>query len=207
MRIGLDFDNTLVTYGSLFVECAKDRGWLAGRGSDEFGKNAVRDWVRGLEDGEIKWQKLQAEVYGPRLGEAGLMAGVAEFLQIGKRLGVEFCVVSHKTRFAQQDLLKKYDLQVAALAWMEQRGFFREEGFAMAPEQIYFALTRAEKIARIASLGCDCFIDDSVEIFADPTFPAGTKRWLIDPYGQALEHGVYRVFTSWDAMALEAFGG
>ena len=43
---------------------------------------------------------------------------------------------------------------------------------------MFFADTRAEKIARICALGCGVFIDDLEEVFVDPSFPTDIKRVL-----------------------------
>jgi hypothetical protein len=57
MRIGLDFDNTIICYDDVFWKVAHDRGLV---GVDLCGlMQQVRDFVRDLPDGEIKWQALQ----------------------------------------------------------------------------------------------------------------------------------------------------
>ena len=66
-HVGVDFDNTLVCYDSLFVRAAADRGWLADEASAD--KTAVRDCLRGLGR-EDDWTELQGEVYGRRILEA-----------------------------------------------------------------------------------------------------------------------------------------
>ncbi len=65
MRIGIDFDNTIVSYGASFVRAAVELGFLdAGTAA---GKTAVRDALRALPDGEEKWRRLQRVVYGPAI--------------------------------------------------------------------------------------------------------------------------------------------
>ena len=51
----------------------------------------------------------------------------------------------------------------------------------MPREQVFFELTKEEKLARIGTLGCDVFIDDLPEIFQAAAFPRGTRRILFDP--------------------------
>ena len=62
MRIGLDFDNTIISYDDVIWRAAQERGLVAPNlcGS----KQQVRDIVRELPNGEIKWQALQGYVYG-----------------------------------------------------------------------------------------------------------------------------------------------
>jgi hypothetical protein len=49
---------------------------------------------------------------------------------------------------------------------------------------VSFELTKEAKVARIAALGCEAFIDDLPEIFASPDFPISTRRILFDPANQ-----------------------
>ena len=67
LRIGIDFDNTIIAYDEVFCAAAKRRGLIAA----EFigGKQAVRDAIRLLPDGELAWQRLQGQVYGKGIGE------------------------------------------------------------------------------------------------------------------------------------------
>ena len=39
------------------------------------------------------------------------------------------------------------------------------------PDHVFFELTKEEKIARVANIGCDYFIDDLPEILLMPGFP------------------------------------
>ena len=78
MRIGIDFDNTIVGYDALFTEVARSHGLIPAEFSGT--KKQVRDTVRLLEAGEAAWQRLQAAVYGPRMGDALLIDGVGAFL-------------------------------------------------------------------------------------------------------------------------------
>lgn len=206
MRIGLDFDNTLVSYDALFVESALKKGWLDDQASWVVGQKGVRQNVRMLADGEKKWQILQALIYGPRMAEAKEMEGVAEFLKEGKKRGVEFFIVSHKTQFARRDTIKRYDLQQLALAWMTKKGFFRSDGFGLFPDNVFFAPSRQEKIARIDQLKCSHFVDDLPELLTDPHFPSTTSRLLIDPHQDAPKNSLYRIFSHWNQLSQELFG-
>ena len=105
------------------------------------------------------------------MGEAEPFPGVMEFIEAARRRSIEMFVVSHKTRYSNYDKLK-VDLRAAALGWMEKNGFFDPGRLGFSREQIFFANTRGEKIARISALGCGLFIDDLEEVFVDPAFPA-----------------------------------
>jgi len=196
MRIGLDFDNTLVGYDHLFVEEAGAQG-LEARGS---GKRALRDGLRAMPDGERRWQAVQAAVYGRRMAEARLMPGAGEFLRGCRRAGVPVVIVSHKTRHATQDP-GGVDLRAAALAWMEGQGFFAHHGFGLGRDSVFFESTRADKITRIAAIGCTDFVDDLVEVFSEPTFPPKVRRHLYDPSDAPAPCGPYKTYRSWEALA------
>jgi len=70
--------------------------------------------------------------------------------------------VSHKTEYGHFDPAR-VNLRDAALSWMRQQGFFRQDGFGLPIENVRFAATRSEKIEQIARLGFTHFIDDLPE--------------------------------------------
>jgi hypothetical protein len=190
--IGIDFDNTLAGYDAVFVAAASGRGWLPpGFAGD---KRSVREVVRLLEDGERKWMALQGEVYGPRMPEAEMIEGAAGFLARCRADRIPVVVVSHKTEFGHFDPTGT-NLRQAARAWMTERGFFDPAGFAVT--DAYFEATRAEKIARIAALGCDTFIDDLEEVFLDPAFPASCRRLHLAGAAAGCAHGPFISFPGW----------
>src|SRR5882757_2518580 len=142
LRIGLDFDNTLITYDDVFLAMARERGLAA---SDFSGrKQAIRDSIRLLPDGELSWQQLQGQVYGKGVARATMFDGVGSFLRQCKRRNVPVVIVSHKTEFGHHDP-ERVNLRQAALDWMTAQGFFNEYGIAR--ENVYFEGTRQEKIA------------------------------------------------------------
>src|SRR5262249_43768514 len=90
MRVGIDFDNTIAGYDRLFVTAARERNWVA---ADFCGtKRELRDAVRLLPDGEIKWQMLQGEVYGQRMPEAVPFPGVIEFFKAARKGNLELFI-------------------------------------------------------------------------------------------------------------------
>jgi hypothetical protein len=192
VRIGIDFDNTIVAYGELFRRTAMELGYLGA--ADAGGKTAVRDAVRRLSDGEKKWRRLQAIAYGPEIGSATPFPGVRSFLARARSAGAALFLVSHKSRFAAEDP-GGCDLRAGAASWLRERGLIGAEGFAESA--IFFEDTRAEKIARLAALGCTHVIDDLAEVFADPAFPPA-ERLLFAPDGAAV--GPWRAFASWDDL-------
>lgn len=203
MQVGIDFDNTIVRYDHVFIEAARSRGWVP---ADFLGtKKQLRDAVRLLDDGENKWQVLQAEVYGPRMVEALPFPGVLEFIQAARRRGFKLAIVSHKTQFSNLGQ-STVDLRLAALDWMTRNGFFEPDRLGFSREHVFFANTRAEKIEKIAALGCGVFIDDLEEVLTDPAFPSGTARVLFATEHDAIDHEGILVRDAWDDIARDLLG-
>ena len=202
MRIGIDLDNTLAGYDSVFPEAARERGLLPEgfRG----GKAEVRNLVRGLADGERQWQALQGRAYGALMSRARLIDGAAEFLLQARAKGAELCIVSHKTEYGHFDP-ERINLRQAAWTWLMNNGFFAPDSFRLNMEEIYFESTRADKIARITALDLTHFIDDLPDLFEDPTFPEGPERLLLALQG-APASPRYRAYAGWPAITEAVFG-
>nr|CRH04875.1 Conserved protein of unknown function [Candidatus Magnetococcus massalia] len=198
MRIGIDFDNTIICYNGLFAQAARERGWLGGE-AQSWRKHAVRSAVRAMPDGELCWQQLQADVYAHRIAQATVMPGVMTFLQRAAEQGHDLWIVSHKSRFAKRDPAK-LDLREAALNWLQSQGLFAPQQTGLSPGQVYFESTRAEKLQRITQLKLDCFIDDLEEVLGDPAFPTGVEAILFAPEGRK-SNGPYTLMTHWQQIS------
>jgi len=192
--IGIDLDNTLVCYDELFHVAACQEGLI--ESSAPKSKEKIRDAIRLLPDGENKWTRLQAIVYGPRMSDAIAFSGCEQFLCHCAQRGTRALVVSHKTAFALLDG-KPVDLRRAALGWMEHKNFFGGNGCGLSRENVFFESTRAEKIETIRALGCTHFIDDLAEVFAEPNFPLGVTKLLFAPHGANTVDDDVQVFKSW----------
>jgi len=189
--IGVDFDNTIADYDQMMHGLAlKQRLITAAINAD---KQKVRDHIRSLDNGEIKWQELQAMAYGKFMHQARLIEGVQEFFEVWRQQGKSVFIVSHKTRFAAQDK-EKIDLHQAALHWV------KEKRLAIRESEIFFEADRQQKINRIAMLGCTHFIDDLEEIFSDKTFPEGIEKILYAPHRPGKNSQGVLVKSSWKAI-------
>ncbi|MEA2756114.1 MAG: hypothetical protein QOJ54_2403 [Aliidongia sp.] len=200
--IGLDFDNTIVAYDQVFCRAAQSRGLLP---QDFIGtKRAVRDAIRHLPDGERAWQHLQGHVYGGLMAEATLFEGVDRFLRRCRREGVGLHIVSHKTEYSPVDPLR-INLRSTAFGWLEHHGFFADDGFGLARENVHFEATRVEKLTRIAALGCRFFIDDLAEVLNDPGFPPNVGRILFAA-SPPDSTPPYPALANWRQIELRVFG-
>jgi hypothetical protein len=204
MRIGLDFDNTVIRYDEVFQQAAKQRGLLEACFSGT--KQQVRDAIRREPDGELKWQALQGYVYGKGIEHASLFSGVPEFLRRARKDGHTILIVSHKTEYGHFDP-DRINLRGAALGWMEARGFFSDQGFSVVRNDVHFASTRPEKVSRIADLKCDFFVDDLEEVLADPDFPSSVQRILLSASAVTAEGLPYSICRDWPAIEEMIFLG
>jgi len=193
MRIGIDFDNTVIAYDQVFCAAAKQCGLI---GPDFVGsKQAVRDAIRLLPDGELAWQRLQGQVYGKGIGGATLIPGVDAFLRRCRAEGSTVSIVSHKTEYGHYDP-ERVSLREAARKWMTVNGLLDGE-FGIPSSNVFFEGTRAEKLARIAELSCTHFIDDLEEVLLDPAFPAKVQRILLSEHEGPKSCGPYIVCATW----------
>jgi hypothetical protein len=54
-------------------------------------------------------------------------------------------------------------------------------GPLVAPDRVYFELTKESKVQHIAHIGCTVYVDDLPEILLAPGFPEGAQKILFDP--------------------------
>jgi hypothetical protein len=199
MRIGVDFDNTLVCYDRAFAVVGKEAGLLPADFSG--GKDAAKTFLyRERPDGYL-WERLQGLVYGQRIDHAEVYQGAAEFFRRCRaRNGWQVYVVSHKTALAHHDPLKT-DLRESALGWMQRRGFFAPDGFGLEASRVFFEDTRDAKVRRIGELDCQIFVDDLPEVLGHAAMPAGCRKILF-----ATEHsGPFERAANWTEVCAAVF--
>lgn len=198
--IGVDFDNTLVSYDQLMYCLSIKRGLI--EPSVAANKRTVRDAIRSLPDGEIAWQRVQALAYGPQILEAVPANGVTGFFQLCARGDFKVYIVSHKTEFANYDETAT-NLQSAALQWLDLHRFLDGDHLGLSRENIYFELTRQQKVRRIQQLGCTHFVDDLEETFREEEFPDSVEKILysstpVDPLPPGIQFaGDWRQITEY----------
>jgi hypothetical protein len=194
LHIGIDFDNTLVRYDTVFHKYAIERGLIPIETPKD--KYTIRQRIRELSNGEHYWTELQGLVYGVKMQEAKLAEGVDRFLKECRKRRIPVSIISHKTKFPVIGI--QVDLREAAMDWMESNGFFSEYGLSRG--QVFFESTRAEKINRIITQGCSHFIDDLEEIFLEREFPEEVEKVLYAPGKKGNFPGSIRIFDSWQSI-------
>ena len=174
MLLGLDFDNTLVSYDKLFYKLALEKDLI--EASLPKSKTEVRNYLRNKGKDE-EFTLLQGEVYGLRILEAEPAEGMVKALGEINKQGIAMVLVSHKTKTPYKG--PAYDLQQAAWQWLEKYSFFEKDGLGWSRDQVFFEESKDAKIRRIQQIGCTHYIDDLTNILEN--IPNRIKRILYDP--------------------------
>ena len=192
MRIGLDFDNTIVNYNNLFFNVARDLNWIPQ--STVPSKSAVKSAMLS-QNMEQDWIALQGLVYGKFMGDAELFTGFYEFLDMANANGIVIEIISHRSKFPYSG--EMFNLHDAAT------NFIINKIFSKSSQRFEFNFHehKFEKIECIKIKKCDYFLDDLPSILQDISFPHGCVGILFDPFKVA-EPGQFhnRVF-SWKNFA------
>ncbi len=202
MRIGIDFDNTIVCYDQVFHTIALEQELIPP--DLPAGKGSVRNFLRrkGMEE---EWIHLQGLVYGSRIRESIPFPGVRDFMAECRRRGIDLCVISHKTKRPFRGPL--FDLHQAATDWLTYHHFFNPPQEGLFTLGVYFELTKQGKIDRIRELGCSYFIDDLPEFLAEADFPATVERILFDPGRTEQDDRRFHRAASWAEIGHLIFAG
>jgi hypothetical protein len=197
MRIGLDFDNTIVSYDQLFHKVALERSLISPE--VPINKVAVRDHLRRAGQEDI-WTEMQGYVYGARMDEASAYSGAIDALKLLKLQGHKLFIVSHKTQFPYAG--EQYDLHQSSSKWIVNQLQLSDSPL-IDHVDVFFNATKAEKIQKIEQLECDIFLDDLPEILSAEQFPKKTIRCLFDPEGHHLdlENDVIKHHRSWKSFS------
>jgi len=198
IRIGIDFDNTIICYNSAFYNAAIKKKLIPL--DIPANKNQIRNFLR--QNGqENDWIQLQGDVYGECILDATLFPGFIDFVNFCENLNISLFIVSHKTIHPYSG--GKANLHDAAKRWMVHKGFFDKTKISIEPSNVYFELTKADKIERIKALRCSYFIDDLPEFLLENAFPNTTQRILFDPSNQHLttENSIKKM-TSWENIRI-----
>lgn len=172
MKIGIDFDNTIICYDSLFKRFANDH--KIDIPTHRNPKSVVKAFLLQKPEGNFKWTSLQGEIYGNKLAEVEPHDGFLDFVDLSRERGHELCIISHKSIY---NTLKPYrDLHRAARNWLSENKVTNPS--RLDEKACFFECTQQEKILRIQKEKCDIFIDDLIAIFKNNEFPSCTYKIL-----------------------------
>ena len=202
MRIGIDFDNTIACYDGVFHAAALERGLIPPDLARD--KNSVRDYLNGAGRKD-DFTELQGHVYGARMDLVSPYPGFAEFIAAANQTGHQLFVVSHKTRHPIRG--PKHDMHAAARGFLTDRSLTGSGLAQIDPANVFFELTKEQKVARARALACEVFIDDLPEILKLAGFPDGMRKILFDPENRfadtKTERPTFERHTSWTSIAAD----
>lgn len=182
-RIGIDFDNTIACYDSVFTRVAYDLGMITE--SAVLTKAEVKKLIYLGDPGGTNWQKLQGQIYGKFMFMASIFFGFPEFLKMALIKGHEVFIVSHKSPYGHFDD-NKVLLRDEAMKWLISNKFVGSDSLMIPVENVFFETTRQEKIDRINSINCTHFVDDLQEVFDEESFPIPVSKYLFDPASKGI---------------------
>ncbi len=168
IKIGIDFDNTIVSYSKLFLDLAIQKGWVDNNLS--LSKTQLREFLISEDGNDLRWQALQAKTYGSEMYKAIPFPGVREATKRFRSLGHEVFIVSHKSETSNFD--SNINLREHAYTWLNESGLVGEN--TIPNGNIYFCETLDKKVEKIASLDLDYFIDDLEKVLNHSHFPSAT---------------------------------
>jgi hypothetical protein len=199
VRIGIDFDNTIACYDGVFHAAALERGLISADLCRD--KNSVRDHLNrtGRKD---DFTELQGYVYGARMDLVSPYPGFTAFVAAARQAGHQLFIVSHKTK--HPILGPKHDMHAAARKFLADRGLMGARPGQIAPDHVFFELTKEEKVARAGELGCEAFVDDLPEILGMAGFADGARKILFDPENLFVGKATpFERHTSWTSIAAD----
>jgi hypothetical protein len=187
MRIGFDFDNTIVNYDLVFSQIA-DQLNLEYLDSP---KNSIKNYYE-VELGQRNlWKKVQFKVYCELISKiepSDKFIALIHWLIENKH---DIFIVSHKTENIKINN-KNLNLREPAKKWLERNiPIFNKE-------RIFFESSAIAKIRKIKLLSLDFFVDDLVTILNHRQFPLSTKKILFNRCLLKLNN-IY-VASNWDEV-------
>ena len=173
-KIGIDLDNTIISYDELFFKHALKEKLIPKNFSKK--REKIRNYIK-RKISVLKWKKLQSLVYSKYLNEAKVQKGFIEFIKLISNRDFEYCIISHKTKYPY--IGKKINLHKISKEWINKNINIKINKKKSIIKKIYFETTEAKKIQRIIKEKCNYFIDDLPSILNK--LPSRINKILLDP--------------------------
>ena len=84
------------------------------------------------------------------------------------------------------------------MGWLQSHSFFGLEGLGWQKNQVFFELTKEEKVKRIVQLGCTHYIDDLPEILE--MLPDTVQKILFAPHKVGAIPKEWRRLDEWSLL-------
>jgi len=195
MLIGLDFDNTIVSYQRALKILADKH--LALPEHLPRTKLALRSYLRDSGQ-ESVWTMFQGTLYGPGMSYAEPFEGAVKVMHELVSVGHQLVIISHRSLRPYAG--EAHDLHAAARHWVQAH--LQSQGLfcgAVASNEVSFFESRDAKINHIANRSCQVFLDDLPEVLQATQFPSTTKGLLFDPSNEHQTTSLNRI-NSWHQL-------
>ncbi|HJJ42268.1 MAG TPA: hypothetical protein O0W90_02995 [Methanocorpusculum sp.] len=184
MIIGVDFDNTVIDYSSLFFDVGRRLKLLPDL--DDTDKLSVKSYLCSKNE-EDKYTFIQGLVYGRYISYAKIMNGFEDFIKRCAELRWTVFIISHKT--SKPVIGDDINLHKSALDWLEVNEIYGDD-IKTAVSGVFFEESRENKISIINELRCDVFIDDLLEVLMHPDLNSNVLKIFFNPNHQNCSGGV-----------------
>ena len=190
MKIGFDFDNTIIDYSTIFYEIAKKSNLITEK--IETSKSSVKRFLHS-KGKEKDFTKIQGLVYGKEIIRAKPAKNILKILKYLKKSNHELFIVSHKTKYPFEG--EKINLRKSANNWIKTYLKINNK-IIINPENIFYEDTIENKLKRINSLNIKYFIDDLssiVNLIKSPSIGI-----LYDPNSLNNHNGIKKINDHFD---------
>ena len=191
MIVGLDFDNTIVSYEDSIEVLCEEVGLPISKGLNK--KESLKESSIKV-GGDQYWTFLQGELYGPKMEFAKPFENCFDALS-AMPYEIKFIILSHRSPKPYGG--QEYNLTEYAEAWINKNV---PRSLLNRIEHIEFFESKKDKILAIQRWAPAVFIDDLTSIFLDPLFPLNVSPVLFDPCSRSICG--FRVMTNWIDLKL-----
>ena len=153
IRVGFDFDNTIINYDNLFYKISLKKGLITkkvGKSKESIKNYLIKNYSINI------WQKIQSEVYSESISLAKPNNEIIKLIKYLIKNNIEVFIVSHKTKFPYFG--NRINLHKLSLKWINKN--IIKKNIKIKKKNIFFETTEKKKINKIKKLKLSHFIDD-----------------------------------------------
>jgi hypothetical protein len=158
-KIGLDLDNTIITYDKLIFKLAKEKYSISKRFVNKEKDFLKKEIIK--KKGNKEWTAFQGLVYGKYILRAKLSDNFYNTISKIKSF-YDLYIISHKTKWSKIGI--KINLRNAAKKFLKKNKIAYCKNSLIKNKNIFFENTEQEKIKKITNLKINYFIDDLIKV-------------------------------------------
>ena len=158
-KIGLDLDNTIISYDKLIFELGKKKYSISKRFINKDKDFLKKEIIK--KKGNKEWTAFQGLVYGKHILRAKLSNNFYNTISKIKNF-YDLYIISHKTEWSKIGI--KINLRDAAKKFLKKNKISYCKNSLIRNKNIFFENTEEEKIKKIKNLKLNYFIDDLIKV-------------------------------------------